>query len=174
MTLIMLCGQGSSGKSTTAKYLQEILKPAKVRIISMDDIVGRCYIESKAREYNEKFIYNIQQALNCNEYEYIIIDYALDHPDSRQWLLQQIFITFPLHFITISLRPGMQNIISWDQKRKKRALLEEEKITIQKLYNGFYAPQKEEFKNFAFLTINNYEIDNSIDVKEKLKQIFIL
>ena len=173
MTLIMICGQGSSGKSTTAKLLQNILS-SKATVISMDPIVGVCFDVNKKQEYNAIFIKNIQATLCCNEYEYVIVEYSLDSMIARAQLLQSLDLNNSIHFITLALRPGPDTIIQWDRKRKNRALSDQEKMRIQTVYKNFEPPSVEEFSYYNFSSVNCYSINNSTNVEEKLKQIFVL
>lgn len=64
MTLIMLCGQGGSGKSTYANKLIKNLKGNNI-IISMDKIKN-LYSNKTLEEFNLLYVNNIQMAINKN------------------------------------------------------------------------------------------------------------
>ena len=122
----MLCGCGSSGKSTFGKYLVKTLSQAK--LISMDEIV-------KQNQYNyhkhyQNFINLISYNIKLMKYQYIIIDFSNDSIYFRKKILNDLknnSINLEFNFVTISMRPGINNIFLWDEQRTKKTLNENEK-----------------------------------------------
>lgn len=151
--LIMLCGQGSSGKSTYAK--QNFSKDC---IVSMDAIVGQ-------QKYNpifkKQYIDLIQGKLN-NKEKIIVLDFAHDSINSRRDILSKLNIPENVNFTTISLRPSIRQIILNDEKRKHRRLTQNEIENIEKIYNHFICPTEEEFKEYNFCQINNIVINGGM------------
>lgn len=151
--LIMLCGQGSSGKSTYAK--QNFPKDC---IVSIDAIVGQ-------RKYNPSFkkqyIDLIQQKLD-NQEKIIVLDFSHDNVESRKEILSKLNIPENVNFTTISLRPSTQQVILNDEKRKNRFLTENEKTVIKKIYNCFTYPTKKEFEKYNFHQVNTIVINGGV------------
>lgn len=150
--LIMLCGQGSVGKSTYAKsnYPEQ-------SIVSVDAIVGRDKYNSS---YEKLYIDAIQQKLDAKE-KTIVLDFSHDGIISRKTVLSQLNIPNNVNFTTISLRPGAEQIIYNQEKRQKYSLTKSEKKKIIKVYNNFTYPTEEEFKDYGFCKITNLVVNNS-------------
>lgn len=156
MTLIMLCGQGGSGKSTYANELIKSLKGNNI-IISMDKIKDQ-HSNKTLEEFNLLYVNNIQMAIN-EKYDYIICDYAQDTYDMRKWILKQLNIFECIDFIAIAIRPTYQKII--ERIEKYKTLSQEKKDKIKKIYLNFQMPTTKEFKNYNFNTISIYEYHNT-------------
>ena len=159
MHLVMICGQGSSGKSTFCKYLQSI--DPNIIHISIDNIALQ-------DPYDENihfpiYISQIQHYVDKNhEQDIVLIDFAHDSPLFRKSVLEKInFNNSNIIFYTISLRPGENTICKWQEKRIKKELTEEDKALIKNLYENFKYPTVEEFKGYPFKNVINISIDNS-------------
>ena len=161
MNLIMLCGQGSCGKSTFGLFLQKTVPNSC--LIRMDDIVK----QSKFN-YNLHFpIYlnTIETTLLSSQFETVILDFSQDVIKCRSLILNSIkknkILCKKINFIAISLRPGYKNIILWSQKRLNKNLTHKEKINIKKVYYDFEYPTIEEFTQYNFNSILIISLDNS-------------
>ena len=151
INLIMLCGQGSVGKSTYARRnFQES------SIVGFDKIIGQ-------REFNwgylEPYLNLAQQKLD-NQEEFIVLDFAYDTIECRKLILSQLKIPDGVNFTTISFRPGVKQIIINQEKRQKKPLTKQEIEKIIELYNAFMIPTEEEFKCYNFNEIKNIIIDD--------------
>ena len=149
INLIMLCGYGSVGKSTYARR-----NFPESSIVSFDKIVGQ-------RKFNwgylEPYIKLAQQKLDKQE-EFVVLDFAYDTVECRKLILSQLKIPNNVNFTTISLRPSIEQIISNEEKRRKRKITQEEIDNIIFIYGCFVFPTKEEFVNYGFNSINNIVI----------------
>lgn len=157
MNLIMLCGQGSSGKSTLGKILEDILSNSK--LISVDKLVKKYNKNKHFSIYINEIILNINK-----KYDNIILDFSHCEPKFRAEVLDACIDSFKqikINFITISLRPGYEKIIKWHEKRCSRILNNEEKDNIINIYQNFIYPTMEEFDKYNFNTVTNITIDNS-------------
>ena len=152
INLIMLCGQGSVGKSTYAKNNFQ-----KSYIVSMDAIVKKNDFNSN---FKEQYINLIQQKINAKE-DTIVLDFSHDGILSRKSILSKLKLSNDIIFTTIALRPGVEQIIYNQEKRQKHPLTDNEKERIIKIYNNFEYPTEEEFKDYGFYKINNFVVDNS-------------
>lgn len=159
-TLIMLCGQGSAGKSFFGTLLYQWLENSS--FIRMDS-----YVDNSIGYQSEidlpKYIEGIQKAID-KQYEYIILDFAHDSKRSRKDILDKLKFhsNNTYAFICVSLRPTVDVIIQRHTHRKglKRCLLQEVK-DIKNCYDHFEYPSEEEFKDYPFEKINLFTINNS-------------
>ena len=162
MYLIMVCGQGDTGKSTFCKYLQSI-NPNIIHI-SVDKIVHNSKLSNFKRDIHfPLYIEQIKNSIkNAKENDIILLDFSQDCPESRKEILQEIPSEFfnKINFLTISLRPGINNIIKWNEKRHGHKLNEIERIKKINVYNNFVYPTLEEFEDYSFHSIINISLNN--------------
>jgi hypothetical protein len=118
------------------------------------------------------FLSNIQAALDDKENEYVIIDFSFDSPVSRGSILYRLNFTSPTNFVAISLRPPVETLIDWQEKRQKTVIemTREQIISIVKVYCGFQAPDKHEFSLLGFNNIKTLTLDPSSE--ESCQQIY--
>ena len=151
MKLIMLCGQGSSGKSYFASQLKNNLK-GSICLVRMDDIV----IETG--EYNLiEYINRIQDGLDGN-FDYVIMDLAQDSALVRTGILDMLNLKGKeIDFITFSLRPDIDVIIERQRKRQHpRELLPEVEEKLRRIYTFFEYPTDEEFEKYNFNSVSHF------------------
>ncbi len=151
MKLIMLCGQGSSGKSYFAMELRDALK-GKVCLVRMDDII----IESKKYDIAE-YVNRIQNGLD-NNFDYVIMDLAHDTTLVRTAILDMLdFENKEIDFITISFRPGIDVIIERQRKRQYPSELSPElEVKLRRIYTFFEYPSNKEFEKYNFNSISHF------------------
>lgn len=168
-TLIMLCGQGSTGKSTFARTIKnQFQNDAKIHISSMDYFVKNNSYFDDPEGFYKKFLSDAQYYLNEN-YDIVIVDFCFDTVNSRKKFLQQLNLNKKLNFIAIRACPPVEIIHEWHAKRRKQALSHEEKETIQKVYNSFQELTTDEFEYYNFNSIQLYSIDTSKISMEETK-----
>jgi tRNA uridine 5-carbamoylmethylation protein Kti12 len=166
MTIIMLCGQGSSGKSTFASFLRSQLPNEQTALVAMDKILkpGEHLTESNLDYYWNLYFHSIQVCLE-NGFKYIILDMSNDAVAFRQKTFQSInFNLQNINLITISLRPGVENLLSWHDIRCGE-LKSAEKGRIITAYNKYEFPIKQEFTEFNFKSVKVLVVNNS-DINE--------
>ena len=151
MKLIMLCGQGSSGKSYFASQLKSKLK-GNICLIKMDDVV----IETG--EYNLiEYVNRIQNGLDGN-FDYVIMDLAHDSVLVRTGILDMLnFEDKEIDFITFSFRPDIDVIIERQRKRQHpHKLLPEVEEKLRRIYTFFEYPTDKEFEKYNFNSISHF------------------
>ena len=177
MKLIMLCGQGGIGKSTYGKWLVNQLNNAI--LLRLDDIVRNSNSKECHSSHIEQFYQLVKNTIIEKKYENIILDFCHDVKANRKKALNNILTNLnnsDIEFITISLRPGYENIIKWREllltKNKTLTLdeIDEQfhyfftddfKKRVKKIYNDFQPPVKDEFKDYNFKSTTHIIIDNS-------------
>lgn len=155
MTLILLCGQGSIGKSTYGKKLK-IKFPCSI-LIRMDE----CFptIQNWDQRWAE-YIKRIQTAIDL-QYDYIICDMCQDSPGGRKKTLQYLtFSAKTVDLVIIHLRPPLEDLIRWSKNRSADAYKQYKDI-IPMIYNHYKPATIEEFSPYNFNTITICEIDNA-------------
>ena len=166
MTIIMLCGQGSSGKSTFASFLCSKLPKEQTALVAMDKILkpGEHLTESNVDYYLNLYFHSIQVCLE-NGFKYIILDMSNDAVGFRQETFQSIDFNFQnVNLITISLRPGVENLLGWHDMRCG-GLTSAEKGRMITTYNQYSFPIKREFAEFNFKSVKVLVVNNS-DINE--------
>lgn len=151
MKLIMLCGQGSSGKSYFASQLKSKLK-GNICLVKMDDVV----IETG--EYNLiEYVNRIQSGLDGN-FDYVIMDLAHDSVLVRTGILDMLnFEDKEIDFITFSFRPDIDVIIERQRKRQHpHKLLPEVEEKLRRIYTFFEYPTDKEFEKYNFNSISHF------------------
>ena len=166
----MLCGQGSSGKSTFGKYLKNNLPDENIEFIQVDKIVGTEHLEPyHLKEYINQLQNAIDKDISC------IADFSQDTIGCRKNILKDLNLsTNPnIDFVTVSMRPQIDDLISWDIKRRNIDVNEDYAHRIHRIYNCFEFPQDKEFEKYNFNSIKHFIIkdkndyDNIIDFISK-------
>lgn len=160
--VFMLCGQGSSGKSTYAKFLSKQLKNCE--IIAMDNISSQLNIEDRYFIYKSNIIKAIQ-----SDAENIILDLAHDTVKRRQEIYTLFSPPEEINLFVIYLRPSLFQIFENQTKRQKSELSFEQKSVIERLYNAAQLPEESETKSYKFhntsiFILNPQEKENDNDV----------
>ena len=160
-TLILLCGQGSTGKSTLGlKLCNKYNKNAssKWALIRMD----LCCKGNTAIPDYDLFIKQIQEAYKNNEYTHIVCDFSNTSISNRKKLLSSLNFDFTtVNLIVIQLRPPVEKIIEWSQKRNSKIILSKNmQDKIKTWYYNYEFATKEEFKLFNFNDIKIILFDN--------------
>lgn len=158
----MLCGQGSSGKSTFGKYLKDNLQYKNIEFIQVDKIVGTDHL---APHHIEEYINQLQDAINKDIS--CIADFSQDDIGCRKRILQNLNLSTNsnINFVTVSMRPDVNDLISWDVKRRNVDVNEEYFHRIHSVYDCFEFPQDKEFKNYNFSSIKHFVIRDKNDYK---------
>lgn len=151
-TIIMLSGQGSSGKTTFWKtFLQN------KKIISMDNITNE---ENNWQLCLKKFFTQIQQQTNMIVKKDIVLDYSYDIVDTRIETIKQIKTPSDYNFIIIHLALDFDTLIENDKCKRQVYFLSKEHIEeMKKIYQAYQQPTLGEFKqyNFKSVTIAEYK-----------------
>jgi GTPase SAR1 family protein len=166
MTIIMLCGQGSSGKSTFASFLCSQLPKEQTALVAMDKLLkpGECLNKSNSDYYLNLYFHRIQECLE-NSFKYIILDMSNDAVAFLQKTFQSINFNFQnVNLITISLRPGVENLLGWHDMRCD-GVASAEKGRMITAYNNYEFPIKQEFAEFNFKSVKVLVVNNS-DINE--------
>lgn len=158
----MLCGQGSSGKSTFGKYLKDNLQYKNIEFIQVDKIVGTDYL---APHHIEEYINQLQNVINKDIS--CIADFSQDNIRCRKHILQNLNLSTNsnINFVTVSMRPQVNDLISWDVKRRNVDVNEEYLHRIHSVYDCFEFPRDKEFKNYNFSSIKHFVIRDKNDYK---------
>ena len=168
----MLCGQGSSGKSTFGKYLKN--KLPDIEFIQVDKIAG---LERLKPDHIKEYINQLQNAIDKDIS--CIADFSQDNTGCREKILKDLNLSTNqnIDFITVSMRPQVDDLISWDVKRRNIDVNEDYLHRIRSVYNCFEFPRDEEFENYNFNSIKHFIIkekndyDNVIDfISEKSEE----
>lgn len=159
MNLIMLCGQGSSGKSTFGAELIKKLNSTS-KLIRMDNVDDTLPFSERMTVY----LSNIQAAYD-NKVENIIMDLAHDSIEFRNTVLSSLNFDNKydsINFFAVSLRPEFEKIVEWEIKRKGYdELPKNQYFLMEKYYNRFQYPTEQEFKKFNFDTIVTLVVNNA-------------
>lgn len=144
-TIIMLSGQGSSGKTTFWEtYLQN------KKIISMDNIANK---ESNWEKCLNEFFIQIQQYTNSAIKEDIVLDYSHDVIDTRRESIKYIMTPSNYNFIIIHLSLDFDLLVENDKHKRQVDSLSEEHINrIKNIYEAYQQPTLEEFKQYNFIS----------------------
>lgn len=157
LTLIMLCGQRSSGKSTFAQCIVNKFGSNNIEVCSMDNVLKR----TKNFDDYDMLISDVQNAINNPKNNCIIIDYAFTNPEDRKKVLSQLILPSSVNFIIITMRPSIKTIVKRQEKRQfPTPLTPEEIISMVEwyyLYTTF--PTQEEFSYINFDNISIFTID---------------
>lgn len=155
MKLIMLCGQGISGKSTFAAQFQQMFN-GKICVVRMDDVV------KDVGQFDEpEYIKRVQQSLN-SDFDYVLMDLAQDSRHYRRSILDQLnFQGETIDFVTYSMRPSLDEIFRrWTLRGKE--LTDEFVHHVTQVYNNFEYPTEEEFKKYNFNSVHNYVLGSNL------------
>lgn len=153
----MLCGQGNSGKSTYGQWLADQLSNAK--LIKMDDIIAKDN-KNTLQDYHYSLFYN-EINKSMQDFENVIVDLAHDESFARLKTLNNINYLTNINLITISLRPGFENIVLWGIDRMGEESVQRQLKWYALAYKNFQFPTEEEFKDYPFQKVTNLVIDNS-------------
>ena len=151
--LIMLCGQGSCGKSYFAQH-----NYSKSNIVSMDDIVSQCKdIKYEKNKHFSIYLKKIQEKIDKEE-KIIVLDFSQDTISSRKNILD--FLNFKnreINFSAINFMLDEKDIINFHTKRVQRELSKKEKETIIMTKRCFQPATANEFKMYNFNSIKIYK-----------------
>lgn len=145
----MLCGQGSSGKTTFwRRYLRD------KNIIAMDDIIIKLSNKYNYEQCHSIFHLLIEESTKSENTNDIVIDFAHDTIAARKDSL--IHISFPnyFNFLIIHLSLDFNTLVENDKKRKQVSFLSKEQIErMKEIYDLFIQPTLNEFKDYNFKSI---------------------
>lgn len=165
MYFIMLCGQGSTGKSTFGKFLKSNLLNTSIEFIQMDRIVGQ---GTFSKECIKEYVYEIQCAIDGNVS--IIADFSQDSISCREHILNNIIFldSKKIDLVTVSMRPDIDALLDRESKRKNIILEKEDIDKISTIYNSFIFPTNKEFEKYHFNSITHFVIQNDEDYNKVL------
>lgn len=159
MNLYMICGIGSSGKSTLANFLSKTLSSSK--LLKVDDYM-RIYNNLSISYYY--WIQDIKKTTIENNEDNLIIDFSLDSIKSRRRVLDEIYNFEDINLICIFLNPEANIILKhYSQRNPNFILTDDKKIKIQKLVNHVQLPTENEFKDYNFKSIKIIVLDKEIN-----------
>lgn len=160
INLILVCGQGSIGKSTYIKNIINNFNSFSTNIISMDNISKDLSWENRMK----KFIQFTQQAIDKN-YDFIFCDLAFDSARSRKNVLSSLKIPndILINLIILELRPGVDLLLSWDKKRKHGLDIGLNQDEIIKIYSAFNFATVSEFNYFKYNKLSIYILNNYLN-----------
>ena len=154
-TVIMLCGQGSSGKTSFwVEYLSEKI------VISFDAVMMTLPKISNYTSGIELFNDLIKQISSLKLELDIVLDFAHDTVMARAASLDCIQNPDLFNFLIIHINPDFNTLIKNDKRRKGTTSFSQEHINWLKEMNDlFVRPTIEEFEkyNFKSVTIAEYQ-----------------
>lgn len=146
VNLILVCGQGSIGKST---FISKIIKDGDLNV-RLDDIPNYDF---------QEFARQIQKGID-KKIKTIYADMSFDSRYLRQWLLSQLSWQ-ELNLYVIQLRPPLEKLLEWYDNQTKGAknikISRERVITI---YYNFEFVREDEFTQFNLNKVKIYLYDN--------------
>lgn len=146
VNLILVCGQGSIGKST---FISKVIKEGDLNV-RLDDIPNYDF---------QEFARQIQEGID-KEVKTIYADMSFDNRYLRQWLLSQLSWK-ELNLYVIQLRPPLEKLLEWYNNQIKGAknirISRERVITI---YYNFEFVREDEFAQFNLNNLKIYLYDN--------------
>lgn len=154
-SVYMICGLGSSGKSTYAKKLQkELLEKnpnKKIIICSVDEFRTCNYQDTPIEEAKALMINKVKKSFIDNDV--IIVDFSFDDTEVRKWFLTLVNFPYNINFNCIYLKCTSEEIIANNYRRNSCFILNENKRKqIETLCINQRAPTKKEF-NFKEVNI---------------------
>ena len=159
MKIIMICGQGSVGKSTFVK--RYFSNKQNIINISVDNIVKGNSFSSK---YYDLYIQEIQKNINLyeNTSKIITLDFSHDSNFSRADVLNRLkFNSLKIDFIAIGLHPvSFKDIVINHENRIGKKLSQEEVNRIKMVHEHFQPPSNEEFEKYNFNSIKTITLTN--------------
>lgn len=146
-TIIMLCGQGSSGKTT---FWRQYLSTKTV--VSIDGIVGESNFEDNIELYLLKFANQIR--LSTDKNEDTVLDFSHDTVKERMKSLIHISSPYNYNLLVISMSLDFPTLIKNDLQRKGlKTLSNESLLNMLNIYNNFIPPTIAEFEKYNFKSI---------------------
>lgn len=154
-TLVLLCGQGSIGKSTYGQKLQA--KKNNSILIRIDE----CFPNVQNWDLRQaEYVKRIQAAIDL-QYNYIICDACQDSPYGRALTLTPLILSnCVIELVIIHLRPPLEQLIQWS-KQRNIGLYQQYKQIIPKVYTNYRPALQQEFQLYQFQSVSIYEIDNA-------------
>lgn len=170
-TILLLCGMGSSGKSTLSseliKYIPRAINISVDNIMHMYrdmniDVSDTRAVPSAVQDY-KYLLHKFTQCDNCT----FILDFSHDCMTFRKQVLDCLNNKGRTNMIAISVRPPFEEMINRIQKRYVITLSQEDINTIKSTYDAYEYPQESEFSEF-----NSYKHliieDSSVDSINKV------
>lgn len=159
MNLYMICGVGSSGKSTLANFLSKTLPSNK--LLKVDSYM-KIYNNLLISYYY--WIQDIKKTIVKNDKDNLIIDFSLDSTESRKRVLDEIDNFENINLICIFLNPDANVILKhYSQRDPNFIQTNDKKIKIQKLVNNVQLPTENEFKSYNFKSIKIIVLNEEIN-----------
>lgn len=146
VNLILVCGQGSIGKST---LVDKIAKKDDL-VIKLDDIKNKD---------KKEFIRQVQDGIN-KEINNIFCDMAFDCAYIRQEFLFQLYWN-KINLFIIQLRPPLNELLKWHEERIYKNFTKETENKLKTVYYNFEFVRDNEFEQFKNINkIYVYLYDN--------------
>lgn len=146
-SIILLCGQGSSGKTTFWKRYF----PLKT-IVAIDNIVGEFTFKDNEQLYFLKYINQIRVATSQNED--VVLDFSHDTPRERMKSLVHVSSPHDFNLLVISMSLDFQTLVNNDCRRKGITMPTEDSFNhMLELYDLFVPPSLDEFRSYNFKSI---------------------
>ena len=146
VNLILICGQGSTGKSTLIN-----------KIIKKDDLSVR--LDNIPYRNLQEFVRQTQEGIN-KKITTIYADMAFDSKYIRQWFLSQLYWD-KLNLYIIQLRPPLEKVLEWHKMRiRDWEFTDEMRKQVITTYYNFEFVREDEFTQFNLNKVKIYLYDN--------------
>lgn len=146
VNLILICGQGSTGKSTLIN-----------KIIKKDDLSVR--LDNIPYRNLQEFVRQTQEGIN-KKITTIYADMAFDSKYMRQWFLSQLHWD-KLNLYIIQLRPPLKKVLEWHKMRiRDWEFTDEMRKQVITTYYNFEFVREDEFTQFNLNKVKIYLYDN--------------
>lgn len=146
VNLILVCGQGSTGKST---LVNNIYKEGYLNV-RLDNIPHRNL---------QEFVKQVQEGID-KEINVIFADMAFDSKYIRQWFLSQLSWK-ELNLYVIQLRPPLEKVLEWHKMRiRDWEFTDEMRDQVITTYYNFEFVREDEFTQFNLNNLKIYLYDN--------------
>jgi len=146
VNLVLVCGQGSTGKST---LVSKIIKEGNLNV-RLDSIPYRNL---------QEFVNQVQEGINKG-ITTIYADMAFDSKYMRQWFLSQLSWK-ELNLYVIQLRPPLKKVLEWhDARIGDWEFTDEMRNQVITTYYNFEFVREDEFAQFNLNKIKIYLYDN--------------
>jgi len=146
VNLVLVCGQGSTGKST---LVSKIIKEGNLNV-RLDSIPYRNL---------QEFVNQVQEGINKG-ITTIYADMAFDSKYIRQWFLSQLSWK-ELNLYVIQLRPPLDKVLEWhDARIGDWEFTDEMRNQVITTYYNFEFVREDEFAQFNLNKIKIYLYDN--------------
>lgn len=146
VNLILVCGQGSIGKST---FISKVIKEGDLNV-RLDDIPNHNF---------QEFVKQVQKGIN-QSIKNIYCDMPFANSYIRKWFLSQLSWK-ELNLYVIQLRPPLKKLLEWyDEQIKGAEYIRVNRNQVITTYYNFEFVREDEFAQFNLNNLKIYLYDN--------------